>query len=150
MSRGDELKLQRCAAATRNESKETRTDSIVIMHLDAMAVVPENPQSFSTVHSFEQGQVAVDLRSRDRSHGCIIVSIFCYTDQRAQVRIDLWPTTSRSGLPTPVMTKTRAAPSHQGLRSDDPKRIQQSQMKNNRSPLVKRTRPRILRCSTIN
>jgi hypothetical protein len=34
------------------ESRETRADGIVIMHLDAMAVVPENPQSFSTGHRF--------------------------------------------------------------------------------------------------
>jgi len=44
-------------------------------------------------------------------------------DQRAD-RVDLWPTTSRSGLPTSVTTKARAVPAHQGLRSDDPKRIQ--------------------------
>jgi hypothetical protein len=57
MSQGDELKLQRCRLRIRNESRETRGDRIVIMHLGGMAVVQENPQSFSTVHSFEQGQV---------------------------------------------------------------------------------------------
>jgi hypothetical protein len=41
----------------RDEGRETRVDRIVIMHPDAMAVVLENLQSFSTVHSFEQGQV---------------------------------------------------------------------------------------------
>jgi hypothetical protein len=41
---------------TRNESRETRVDRIVIMHPDSMAVVPEIPQSLSTVHSFAQGQ----------------------------------------------------------------------------------------------
>jgi hypothetical protein len=40
-----------------NESRETRADRIVTMHPDGMAVVPENPRSFSKVHSFEQGQV---------------------------------------------------------------------------------------------
>ena len=39
---------------TRNESREARVDRIVIMHPDSMAVVPEIPQSLSTVHSFEQ------------------------------------------------------------------------------------------------
>jgi hypothetical protein len=34
-----------------------RVDRIVIMHPDSMAVVPEIPQSLSTVHSFEQRQV---------------------------------------------------------------------------------------------
>jgi hypothetical protein len=38
---------------TRNESGATRVDRIVIMHPDGMAVVPEIPQSLSTVHSFE-------------------------------------------------------------------------------------------------
>ena len=42
---------------TRNESREARVDRIVIMHPDSMAVVPEIPQSLSTVHSFEQRQV---------------------------------------------------------------------------------------------
>ena len=42
---------------TRNESSETRADRIVLMHPDDVAVVPEIPQPFSTVHSFEQGQV---------------------------------------------------------------------------------------------
>jgi hypothetical protein len=46
---------------TRNESRETRADRIVIMHLKAMAVVLENPQSFPTVHSFEQGQVKITV-----------------------------------------------------------------------------------------
>ena len=43
---------------TRNESRETRVDRIVIMHPDGMAAVPEIPQSFSKVHSFAQGQLA--------------------------------------------------------------------------------------------
>jgi hypothetical protein len=38
-----------------NERRETRADKIVIMHPDGMAVVPETPQSFSTVHNFQQG-----------------------------------------------------------------------------------------------
>src|SRR5262249_3146627 len=41
---------------TRNESRETRVDRIEIMHPDGMAAVLEIPQSFSTVHSFAQGQ----------------------------------------------------------------------------------------------
>jgi hypothetical protein len=41
MSQGDELKLQRCAAANTEREQETRADRIVIMHPDAMAVVPE-------------------------------------------------------------------------------------------------------------
>jgi hypothetical protein len=47
---------------TRNESRETRVDRIVIMHRDGMTVVPETPQSLSTVHSFQQGQPAEHLR----------------------------------------------------------------------------------------
>jgi hypothetical protein len=43
---------------TRNESRETRANRMVIVHPDAMGVVQENPQSFSMVHSFEQGQEA--------------------------------------------------------------------------------------------
>jgi hypothetical protein len=31
-------------------------DRIVIMHPDSMAVVPEIPQSLSTVHSLKQGE----------------------------------------------------------------------------------------------
>jgi predicted ATPase len=38
---------------TRNESRETRVDRIVDMLPDGMALVPEIPQSLSTVHSFE-------------------------------------------------------------------------------------------------
>ena len=53
MPQSDELKLQRCAAGRRNENRETRLDRIVIMHPAGMARVAENPQSFSTVHSFE-------------------------------------------------------------------------------------------------
>jgi hypothetical protein len=49
---------------TRNESRETRADRIVIMHPDGMAVVPENPQSFLTVHSFEQGKVHLQVGER--------------------------------------------------------------------------------------
>src|SRR5262249_31966207 len=45
-------------------------------------------------------------------------------DQRAQFRVDSWPTTSRSRLPTPVTTKTDTKPPLQGLGSDDPKVIQ--------------------------
>jgi hypothetical protein len=50
----DELKLQRRTAANteREQGKESRQN--VIMHPVGMAVVLENPQSFSTVHSFEQ------------------------------------------------------------------------------------------------
>src|SRR5215469_11773503 len=43
---------------TRNESRQTSVDRIVIMHPDGMAAVPEIPQSFWTVHSFAQGQDA--------------------------------------------------------------------------------------------
>jgi hypothetical protein len=39
MSQGDELELQRCAAADA-ERREARVDRIVIMHPDSMAVVP--------------------------------------------------------------------------------------------------------------
>jgi len=46
------------------------------------------------------------------------------SDQRVQTRIDLWPTTCRSGLPAPVTTKTDTVPPHQGLGSDDPKGVQ--------------------------
>jgi len=31
------------------------------MYPDGMAVVPENPQSFSTVHSFERGQARLQV-----------------------------------------------------------------------------------------
>jgi len=31
------------------------------MYPDGMAVVPENPQSFSTVHSFERGQAPLQV-----------------------------------------------------------------------------------------
>jgi hypothetical protein len=58
MSQSNQLKLQRCAARTRNESRETIVNRIVIMHPNSMAVVPEIPQSLSTVHSFEQGQLS--------------------------------------------------------------------------------------------
>jgi hypothetical protein len=44
---------------TRNESRETRVDRIVIVHPDGMAAVPEISQSFSTVRSFAQGQDAI-------------------------------------------------------------------------------------------
>ena len=46
---------------TRDESRETRANRIVIMYPDGMAVVPENPQSFSTVHSFERGQAPLQV-----------------------------------------------------------------------------------------
>jgi hypothetical protein len=66
---------------TRNESRETGADRKVIMRRNAMAVVPENPQSFSTLHSFEQGQAAprgVPLSrslARTRRGGCDPVAI---------------------------------------------------------------------------
>jgi hypothetical protein len=53
MSQGDELSSSDAQLRTRNESRETRAGRIVIMHPDSMAVVRENPQSFSTVHNFE-------------------------------------------------------------------------------------------------
>jgi hypothetical protein len=59
MSQRDELKLQRCATANtereqREESGQNRDHAP-----DGMAVVLENPQSFSTVHSFEQAQASI-------------------------------------------------------------------------------------------
>ena len=43
----------RCVAVNKRvESRETRADRIVIMHPVGMAVVQQNLQSFSTVHSF--------------------------------------------------------------------------------------------------
>jgi hypothetical protein len=46
------------------------------------------------------------------------------SDQHAQIRIDLWLTTSRSGRPTPVMTKTNTMSARHGFGSDNPKGIQ--------------------------
>src|SRR5436190_950050 len=40
-------------------------------------------------------------------------------DQRAQVRVDLRPTSKGAGFPTPVMAKAGPMPTHQGLRSDE-------------------------------
>ena len=56
---GDELKLQRCAAVNTereqgNESGQNRDHAP-----DCMAGVQENPQSFSTVLSFEQRQLLI-------------------------------------------------------------------------------------------
>ena len=46
---------------TVGQEGETRVDRIVIMHPDSMAVMPEIPQSLSTVHSFAQGQVSAAI-----------------------------------------------------------------------------------------
>src|SRR5260370_16960785 len=40
-------------------------------------------------------------------------------DQRAQVRVDLGPTSKAAGFPTPVMAKAGPMPTHRGLRSND-------------------------------
>ena len=66
MSQGDELKLQRCAAADAereqgNESGQNRDHAP-----DGKAAVAEIPQSFSTVHSFAQGQMRFSVHTRDR------------------------------------------------------------------------------------
>jgi hypothetical protein len=53
VSQGDELKLQRCAAANTEREQGNESRQNLIMRPDGMAVAPENPQSFSTVHSFE-------------------------------------------------------------------------------------------------
>jgi hypothetical protein len=53
----------------------------------------------------ELQQFAVDTRSAPQR----IVDAHL-SDQRAQFRIDWWPTTSRSGLPTPVTTRFNAWP----------------------------------------
>src|SRR5881392_2925787 len=45
-------------------------------------------------------------------------------DQRAQVCVDLWPTSKGAGFPTPVQTEAGAMPAVEGLRSDDRDGIQ--------------------------
>jgi hypothetical protein len=46
-------------------------------------------------------------------------------DQRAQVCVNLWPTSSqRSGFPTPVPAEAGTMPAHEGFRPDDRNRLQ--------------------------
>src|SRR5439155_7434984 len=45
-------------------------------------------------------------------------------DQRAQICVDLWPTSKGAGFPTPVPTEAGAMPADEGLRSDDRDGIQ--------------------------
>src|SRR5262249_15047710 len=40
-------------------------------------------------------------------------------NQHAQVRVDLRPASERAGFPTPVPTKARPMPTHEGLGPDD-------------------------------
>jgi hypothetical protein len=41
------------------------------------------------------------------------------SDQRTQLRVDLWPASKGPGLPTPVPAETGPMPTHEGLRPDD-------------------------------
>ena len=61
MSQGDELNLQRCAATNTGREQGNESEQNLIMQPDGMAVVPENPQSFSTVHGFERGQAPLQV-----------------------------------------------------------------------------------------
>jgi hypothetical protein len=40
-------------------------------------------------------------------------------DQRAKIRLDLWPPSSRERLPTPIAAKPEPMPTHQRLGMDD-------------------------------
>jgi hypothetical protein len=85
---------------TLNESRETRADRIVIMHPDGMAVVLKNPQSFSTVHSFEQAQVWRESSGFCNGSSCMLISSVCrgVSMRRFQPGASLGPLSARSGL----------------------------------------------------
>ena len=97
----------------------------------------------------ELEQLAVDAR---RSPQRIVPAH--PSDQRAQVPVDLRPTSKGAGFPTPVPAEAGSVPSHEGLSGRTivmALRIvgnhRYSWMKNKRSPSVRRTRPRTFRRS---
>jgi len=48
-----------------------------------------------------------------------MVGVTYPSDQRAQVRVDLWPASTGAGFPLPISAEADPMPAHEGLRADN-------------------------------